>query len=147
METKTFTQFGTFTVVLFILLIAMVFGINYFENSELTGGDIFALSLFVVILLLFYQLKITVNAKEVRFSLGIGIIGKTFQTNHIKGCRSVRNSVLSGLGVRMITNGWLYNVSGLSAVELQFKDKKAVVRIGTDQPDEVTEAIMAKIDG
>ena len=41
----------------------------------------------------------------------------------------------------MIPNGWLYNVTGLEAVELKFKNRKSVVRIGTDKPVEVSRSI------
>ena len=42
----------------------------------------------------------------------------------------------------------LYNVSGLNAIELTFKNSKSKVRIGTDKPDEITEILskMIKID-
>ena len=47
----------------------------------------------------------------------------------------------------MLTNGWLYNVSGLQAIELTFKNRKSVVRIGTDKPEEVALEINKLIEG
>jgi hypothetical protein len=49
------------------------------------------------------------------------------------------------IGIRMTPSGWLYNVSGLSAIELSFKNRKTRIRIGTDKPDEIAEAVRGKI--
>lgn len=45
----------------------------------------------------------------------------------------------------MLPNGWLYNVTGLKAIELQFNNKKSVVRIGTNQSEEISEIIQGLI--
>ena len=45
-----------------------------------------------------------------------------------------------GWGVRYYGQGWLYNVSGLDAVEIRLKSGKHI-RIGTDEP----EALVAEI--
>ena len=45
----------------------------------------------------------------------------------------------------MLLNGWLYNVSGLKAIELRFKHKPSVVRIGTDNPHEISQLIQSLI--
>lgn len=45
----------------------------------------------------------------------------------------------------MLINGWLYNVSGLKAIELRFKHKISVVRIGTNNPDEISQLIQSLI--
>jgi hypothetical protein len=63
----------------------------------------------------------------------------------IQSCKAVRNNPLSGIGIRMIPGGWLYNVSGLKAIELTFKNKKSKVRIGTDKPGEIAELLSGMI--
>jgi hypothetical protein len=69
------------------------------------------------------------------------LIKKKYSLDEIKSCKPVKNSPLTGFGIRMISNGWLYNVSGLGAIELAFKNKKSIVRIGTDNPEIVSKTI------
>jgi hypothetical protein len=102
----------------------------------------------VICLLIFYKLTIYLNDNSISFKLGIGLITRKYLIADIQSCKVVRNDPLTGIGIRKIQNGWLYNVSGLNALELTFKNKKSKVRIGTDKPDEITEIIskMIKID-
>ncbi len=144
MEAKKYTQFGTFTVTILgavALLIAMAL-INLVRSSG-PGIPILVIILAVLIicLLLFYQITITVDDTKVTFKMGIGIIGKSFRISDITSCTSVRNSFFMGLGIHWIKNGWLYNVSGNKAIELKFRNKKSVVRIGTDRPEEISALI------
>jgi len=90
-------------------------------------------------------LTITINNENVSFNLGIGLIGKSFKISDIKSCKPVRNSFIYGIGIHMLPNGWLYNVTGLKAIELQLNNKKTVVRIGTNKPEEISEIIQALI--
>jgi hypothetical protein len=52
----------------------------------------------------------------------------------------VRNRWYYGWGIRITPRGWLYNVSGLDAVELALKNGKCV-RIGSDEPHALARAI------
>lgn len=63
----------------------------------------------------------------------------------IQSCKSVHNNPIYGIGIRKIPKGWLYNVSGLRAIELSFKNQKSIVRIGTNQPDKIAEEISSMI--
>jgi hypothetical protein len=56
----------------------------------------------------------------------------------------VKNQWWWGWGIRLIPGGWLYNVSGLDAVELKMKNGR-VYRIGTDEPRKLAEFIQAKL--
>jgi hypothetical protein len=144
METQKFTQFGTFSVI--ILLPILVFCLTMMCISGFTDPGAFIVLAFVsvtfvVCLLIFNRLTIYVNNVSVSFRLGTGLVQKRYLISDIKSCRPVRNSPFYGLGIRMIPGGWLYSVSGLGAVELSFRNRKSVVRIGSDKPEVVSEAI------
>jgi hypothetical protein len=62
----------------------------------------------------------------------------------ITDCRPVRNHWLCGWGIRLIPRGWMFNVSGLSAVELDLAGGRHF-RIGTDQPEELAAAIRSAL--
>ncbi|MFH1253014.1 MAG: hypothetical protein V1664_01635 [Candidatus Uhrbacteria bacterium] len=58
----------------------------------------------------------------------------------IKTTKAVRNSWYCGWGIRLTSHGWLFNVSGLSAVEITMKNGRSY-RIGTDEPEKLTAVI------
>lgn len=144
-----FTQFGTFSVItmlpIFIFILIMIFTIGLKDPVQ---GSIFIFAgvTFLICLLLFYKLTICIDDTFITLSLGIGLITKKYRLQDIKSCKPVRNSPFYGIGIRMIPNGWLYNVSGLGAVELSFKNKKSVVRIGSNDPGKVSDIINRMIN-
>lgn len=144
MTSKTYTQSGKFSVA--ILLPVLIFCI---VMLVFTGFDdlvpalvlIFVIVTFLVCLLIFYKLTIEIDNSYVGFKLGTGLVKRKFALKDIESCRPVKNSALYGIGIRLIPEGWLYNVSGRFAIELTFKNKKSKIRIGTDKPEEVAEEI------
>jgi hypothetical protein len=150
METKKYTQFGTFSVVIMLPLLLLFTG--FLIKSGVTNSPEFYINVmlvltFLICLLIFYKLTIIVNKTNVSFKLGIGLIGKSYNISNLKSCRPVTNSPFYGIGIRMLPNGWLYNVTGLKAIELQFRNKKSLVRIGTNRPEEISELLQSLIDG
>jgi len=120
----------------------MIIGLN-----DLTPVGIlsFVALIMIICLLIFYKLTIYIDNANLRFKLGIGLISKKYLISDIKSCKPVRNNPLSGIGIRKIPGGWLYNVSGLNAIELTFKNQKSIVRVGTNQPDDIAEVISRMI--
>ena len=95
-------------------------------------------------LLLFASLTVVGYETYLEIRFGIGLIRKRFDFKDVQSCKKVRNSLLYGYGIRIIPGGWLYNVSGLDAVELQMKDGKKY-RIGTDVPADLMRFLQQKI--
>jgi len=144
MESKKITQFGTFTVIILCVLL-IVFAISLINHGFSADQETYLYAVlvltFTVCLLTFYKLTIIVDNTTVSFKLGIGLLGKSYEISEIKSCKPVKNLWIYGVGIRKLPNGWLYNVSGLKAIELRFKDSTKVIRIGTDRPDEIAEVI------
>jgi len=144
-----FTQFGTFSVItmlpIFIFILIMIFTIGLKDPVQ---GSIFIFVgvILLICLLLFYKLTICIDDKFITLRLGIGLITKRYPLSDIKSCKPVRNSPFYGIGIRMIPNGWLFNVSGLGAIELAFKNKKSVIRIGSNDPGNVSGIISRMIN-
>ena len=132
MNTYRHTQFGTVNVVIAVAVIPLVI-----LPLWLTGLAIIALlslGVLLVILVLFSSLTVEIDSEHLRIHFGIGLIRERFLLDQIETCRPVRNSWLHGWGIRLTSHGWLYNVSGLDAVELKMKNGKTC-RIGTDEPE------------
>jgi len=144
MAPKKFTQFGTLSIaVLFPVLIFCIVMLIITGFDEIIPALVllFVIVTFLVCLLIFYKLTIEIDDTHLSFRLGTGLINKKYALKDIESCVPVKNSAIYGVGIRMIPDGWLYNVSGQYAVELAFKNKKSKIRIGTDKPEEVAETI------
>ncbi|MBN2053764.1 hypothetical protein JW905_02500 [bacterium] len=135
------TQPGTLILVSLLLVLALI-GYLYLVTP---AGHIATGLLFLVLAaaaFIFHSLTVRVTDAEVIVSFGPGVIRKTFPLADIVTARAVRNPWYFGWGIRVIPGGWMFNVSGLSAVELErFSGRK--FRIGTDDPDGLLRAIRA----
>ena len=108
-----------------------------------TAGALVPASVLVVLVLfvwLFGALTVEVSSERVALWFGPGVIRKQFTAASIRGVAVVLNRWYWGWGIRLTPHGWLYNVSGLEAVELSLEGGKTV-RIGTDEPQKLEAAI------
>lgn len=85
---------------------------------------------------------LTVEVADGRLMLwfGPGLIRRTFPLVQIQSVRPVRNRWYYGWGIRLVPGGWLFNVSGLNAVEITLASGRRY-RIGTDEPQALNQAI------
>ena len=91
-------------------------------------------SITVLIAALFSSLTIKIKQGEVVcWHFSFSFWRKSLKIEEIDSCTVVKNTVFHGLGIRMLGNGWLYNVSGLDAVQINLKSG-ATIRLGSDQP-------------
>jgi hypothetical protein len=89
---------------------------------------------------LFWGLTVEVNKDVVRLYFGFGIIHRSILREHIAMVTQVRNRWWWGFGIRWTPHGWMWNMSGLDAVELTYHNGKKF-RIGTDEPEALLEAL------
>lgn len=125
------TQRGTVMLV-GLLVGAAVAGYSALINPTATRWIGLAIALGLIALAwLFSSLTVIVNGGELRWYFGPGAWKYRISLHEIAGVRIVRNSVLSGFGIRARPGFRLYNVSGLDAVEVRLKSG-AIRCIGTD---------------
>ena len=91
-------------------------------------------------MLVFSRLTVTVTNEIVVSSFGFGWPKHTEKVSGVRTAYEVRNSWMHGWGIRKISGGWMYNVSGYDAVELDLASGKKF-RIGTDEPTDLAAAI------
>ena len=89
---------------------------------------------------LFDWLTVTVDGEGVTARFGLGVIRRRFPLERIQAVRTVRNRWWYGYGIRLTPHGWMFNVSGLDAVELTLEGGRKF-RIGTNHPAELRDAI------
>jgi len=107
----------------------------------LTGSLLLVLS---VSLVLYHSLTIEIRDGRLVCFFGPGLIRRRFRLEDVVEARHVRNHWYNGFGIRLNSSGWMYNVSGLDAVEISLKSgtpEHVDFRMGTDRPEEVVKAI------
>ena len=115
-----------------------------FNEASVVNIPIIMASVFVVCLFFFHSLTVTVSREYIVLRFGIGLIWKRFSVLEIQEATIVRNRWYYGWGIHMTPHGWLFNVSGFDAVEIQLKNGRKY-RIGTDKPVELLSAIKSVI--
>ena len=114
---------------------------------NLIGADV-PLMVFAGILLLvgflFHGLTIKVDDTQISWGFGPGVFGDKLQLTDIVEAKAVENSYRHGIGLRITHDGWVYTVSGFSAVQLVLKDGSQY-RLGTNDQDGLLAALADKI--
>ena len=91
---------------------------------------------------LFHALRVEVQAAQITVAFGPGWPRRTIPISRVVGQRAVRNRWWYGFGIRYTPHGWLWNLDGLDAVELDLSNGRQF-RIGTRVPRDLCEAIAA----
>ena len=144
MERYRHVQVGWLMIVVGVILI--VCG-GLFVTSSMRGADaptLVCCGAGALMVLLFGSLTVVVHEGEVRIRFGIGLIRKRYSLSQFVKVQAVRNKWYYGWGIRWWPGCVIYNVSGLDAVELKRADD-TVVRIGTDEPEKLREALAERM--
>jgi hypothetical protein len=132
------TQIGYLLLILYgavLLFIGYLNIVTAFNPVALVG-----LIIMLIALGLFTTLTVAVDDQMIKLQFGLGVIRKVFLLRDIEAYRVVENPWYYGWGIRYTPRGWLFNVSGFSAIELQMKSGKRY-RIGTNDPEGLAKAV------
>lgn len=91
-------------------------------------------------LALFSMLTVSVRDQALDIFFAPGLVRKCIPLHRIRAVRVVRNPWYYGWGIKLTPVGWLWNVSGLNAVEVQFENGDRF-RVGSDEPDALATAL------
>lgn len=131
------TQYAYFFWAISSILLSVY--ISAWERTTI-GSHIVIGAVLIVLVVLFFSLSICVSEDKLSWHFGPRFWKKELPIADIASCEVVRNNVLMGWGIRMLSDGWMYNVSGLLAVEIRLKSGSAI-RLGSDEPNYLKEAI------
>ncbi len=132
------TQIGYFLVTVYSIAVLFLGYFNIMTNFH--PLTLIGLIIVLTVLGVFSRLTVAINDQVIKIQFGLRIIRKAFPLKEIETFRVVRNPWYYGWGIRFTPRGWLFNVSGFLAIELQMKNGKCY-RIGTDDPDNLAEAL------
>lgn len=134
------TQTGWAILIPILAVLATVLVLLQFSAKTDRAIPLAVFGLLTVAGVLFATLSVTVHGEWLECHFGPGLIRRRIRLTDVQRAEAVRNKWYYGWGIRITPHGWLWNVSGLDAVELTFVNGKRF-RIGTDEPDRLLEAI------
>ena len=100
----------------------------------------------VLVLALFHSLCTSIDTNYLRLRFGVGLISFKYRLTDITEAIPVKNKWYDAWGIRVLSNGLLFNVSGLDAVEIRLSSG-SIRRIGTNEPLALTQAVNDSIHG
>ncbi len=134
------TQIGTVLIAALGAAIVLVFFPSLI-GVPIHPMQIAITTILVIALVLLHSLTVEIKENILECHFGPGLISRKIPLSDIVEVSAVRNPWFIGWGIRWNPGKyWLWNVSGLQAVELLFKNGKRF-RIGTDEPESLVQAI------
>jgi hypothetical protein len=122
------------------LLIAAAFSLALVDDSLIGWLVAGLLVLAAALVVALSRLTVVVEDGRVSATFRFGWPERRIDLDGVVAARTVRNRWWYGLGIRKIPHGWMYNVWGLDAVELELNSSH-VFRIGTADADRLLAAI------
>ena len=139
------TQPGTWVRILSTVFIVVGI-IIYYSTADETSIWV-AVSLMgigIVISAIFTSLQTAVDSNFLYISYSVGLVRRKIPLESIDSVKQVRNPWWYGFGIRLTPRGWLWNIQGLDAIELTYKNGRSF-RIGTDDPKGLESALSSSL--
>lgn len=136
------TQWGSLVLLISLVLgaLALIGIVNIAGGLVTSTIPVTVLVVVLALMAVFSRLTVEVTDTQLRLWFGWRVVQRTFPISEITGASVVRNRWWYGWGIRLTPHGWLFNVSGLDAVEIALRNGRHY-RIGTDEPHELLNAI------
>lgn len=135
-------QIGYPFFIIYFVILTSVFTINKFGLQEFKGENDFMILIGIlsVVLLMTYKLRVSVEDKQLTLSYGVGLFKKRFDLSDIKNVSMIKNKWYCGWGVRISSEGTIYNISGFEGVKIDFRSGVSII-VGTNEPLELYQAL------
>ena len=108
--------------------------------AQAQSAALLAIIIAMVIAWLFGSMTIEVKDGTLTWWFGPRFWKKSVPLSEVLSAEQMRNKWWLGWGIRYYGKGWLYNVSGLDAVQVTLKSGKQF-RLGTDDPEGLSAAL------
>lgn len=138
MKSYKHTQIGYLLIVVFSVVFLLIGKLTI--DTNFNPGTVLLLAFMILCLGTFATLTVEVDDQAINLRFGIGLLRKRFLLENIEAWRAVKNPLYYAWGIHAIPGGWVFNVSGLQAVELQMRNGRKY-RIGTDDAHSLLNAI------
>ncbi|MBV8074179.1 MAG: hypothetical protein JO140_02030 [Candidatus Eremiobacteraeota bacterium] len=137
-------QFGTFIVAIAVAIDAVLAAI--LASSPVVRTETVVLGpAFVLVGIaagLFSSLTIRVTRTQLQWWLGIKPLGMRVALAEIASAAPIKTNVFEGWGIHLTWHGWLWNVAGFNAVQIELRGGTRYA-LGTPEPEKLTQAIIS----
>jgi len=144
MQVYKHTQIGYIILAFMAVAAAVMIPIMLTSGATVLGAGVCVG--IVLVLLLFGTLTVEIRDEKLVFWFGIGLVRKSIPLSEIEDCGISLFPWYYGWGIRYTPQGWLFNVSGFTAVRLMLKNGKRL-QIGTDDADALCSVVTNAIRG
>ena len=127
-----------------LIIILLVISAFIIFSPELADLKIIILSINLLVTLLFFSLTIVIDEQTLRWYFGFGIISKDVELSQIAETSAYKTKWYQGIGIRMLTDGWLYNASVGQAVKITLTDGKNIY-LGCKDAGALQQALKVKV--
>lgn len=127
-----------------LIIILLVISAFIIFSPELADLKIIILSINLLVTLLFFSLTIVIDEQKLRWYFGFGIISKDVELSQIVETSAYKTKWYQGIGIRMLSDGWLYNASVGQAIKITLADGKNIY-LGCKNVDALQQALKVKV--
>ena len=128
-----------------MLIMGIVLCINLILALVLGVAGLWPVFIILTLLtFLFSSLSIQVDNDEINWFFGPGFWKKSIKIESIKSATIIKTRWYYGLGIRLIPSGWLYNVSGTTAVQIELKEGTKI-HLGSNDANKLLQAIQSRL--
>jgi len=127
-----------------LIVILLVISAFIIFSPELADLKIIILSINLLVTLLFFSLTIVIDEQKLRWYYGFGIISKDVELSQIVETSAYKTKWYQGIGIRMLSDGWLYNASVGQAIKITLADRKNIY-LGCKNVDALQQALKVKV--
>lgn len=125
-------------------IIGTCVGLGAYWTATATDLLWIGLSILALVLFAFSTLSVSICDDKVEWFFGLFFFKRHIQLTDIRTVEVVATKWWYGYGVRYLSGGTLYSVSGLKAVKLVLHNGKAIL-IGSDKPETLARKISEAI--
>lgn len=131
---------------LMFLVLTVLYAFQLGDRPLTPVSYVLATATLLLMVALLGRMTTEVTEQRVAVRFGVGLIRRIIPVSDVQSSAVVTNAWYYGWGIRLIRNGWLYNVSGSKGIELRLASGR-VARIGSAKPDELSRAVTQVISG
>ena len=136
------TQYGY--LILAIILIALILIIKISGNSI---NVIFPVAILLLVMIVFHRLTIVITDGKIMAFFSFGLFKRMMKISDIdfETIELKKTNWLTGIGIRLTKNGWLYNIKPGEAIRIKSKDKSKTFFVGTDDFGKIKQILLNEL--
>ena len=141
------TQYGVLTYLMLLVMafLTVSFILQTGKKPIPLVAYLILMLVFIIIILLFYKLTIRIDNDKIEAIFGIGLLKKSIKLDDIQSIENYKIPWYVGIGIRLTSKGWLWNVSTGNAILIHNKTRSKTFLVGSKEVDKVINIINTQL--